>query len=331
MSGVQTVTVRADDADQRLDRWFKRYFPNLNHGRLEKLLRTGQIRVDGKRAKANTRLDAGQVVRVPPLPETLPEAAPQSRRIRPTVDPELAKLLEDRILHIDDDFLVIDKPAGLAVQGGTGITRSVDGALDALVFGKPDRPKLVHRLDRDTSGVLVLARTTAAARWAATAFRQKTTRKVYWSLVVGEVKIPSGRISLSLSKQPGKGGEKMTVDETDGQRAVTEYRVREQLGTRVAWVELYPVTGRTHQLRVHMAETGTPILGDGKYGGEGAFLVAEGLSRKLHLHARAISMPRLKDDPLIVEAPLPDHMVSSWDFFGFESPSIITDLREEKL
>lgn len=320
MSGVQTVPVAGDDADIRVDRWFKKHYPGLGHGRLEKLLRTGQIRVDGKRVKANQRLEAGQAIRVPPLDaETKePPKADPSRKKEPKIDDALLEEIKGRILFMDEDVIALDKPAGLATQGGTGQKVHLDGMLDALRFGRKERPKLVHRLDKDTSGALLIARSAPAARWLTAAFRAKTARKVYWALVVGEVKPRAARIDLPIAKAPGKIGEKMIVDFEEGKKAQTDYEVVEQLGKRVAWVALSPVTGRTHQLRVHMSERRAPIIGDGKYGGQEAFLVAEGLSRKLHLHAREIEVIRPNGSVLKVTAPLPEHMMKAWQFFGFD-------------
>lgn len=328
MSGVQILTVASGDADQRLDRWFKQHFPTLGHGRLEKMLRKGHIRVDGKRAKAAQRLEEGQAVRVPPIPPAASEAniRPGERAREKTAplppDPELVETLTDAILYKDDEVLILNKPAGLAVQGGSKTQSHLDGALDELRFGAPDRPRLVHRLDRHTSGVLVLARTVAAARWLTAAFRAKETTKVYWAVVVGDPQPDRGTIELPLAKRSaGSAGEKVVVDRREGKRAVTEYAVIERLGTKAAWVALRPVTGRTHQLRVHMTEIGTPILGDGKYGGGAAFLDVSGLEERMHLHAREISLTRPNGTVLTVSAPLPEHMQQAWSFLGFDAPS----------
>lgn len=330
MSGVQTVQVTGDDADMRVDRWFKKYYPGLGHGRLEKLLRTGQVRVDGKRVKASQRLEEGQFLRLPPLGdrETSPPTADSRSSKHPRIDEALLEKMRARILFMDDDVIALDKPPGIATQGGTGQKVHVDGMLDGLRFGRSERPRLVHRLDKDTSGILLIARSTAAARWLTAAFREKTARKIYWALVLGEVKPRIARIDIPISKLPGKAGEKMAVDYEQGQKALTDYEVVEQLGKRVAWLALSPVTGRTHQLRVHMMERQAPILGDGKYGGPEAFLVAEGLSRKLHLHAREVEVKRPNGTLLKVVAPLPDHMVKAWEFFGFDPEAGAEALRE---
>lgn len=317
--GVQTVEVAGDDDGVRLDRWFKRNYPGLSHGRLEKLLRTGQIRVEGKRSKAAQRLEAGQMVRVPPQATAATEAPKQRKDIRreqAVEDPELTQMLQSSVLSKDDDVIVINKPSGLATQGGTGIKRSIDSGLDALRFGADERPKLVHRLDKDTSGVMLIARGSKQARWLTTAFRDKAAQKIYWALVVGEMPRDEGTVDLPIAKLPGKGGERMEIDEENGKRAVTHFSVVERFGSRAAWVAMMPITGRTHQLRVHMAAIGTPIQGDGKYGGQEAFLVGAGVSRKLNLHAREISLVRPNGSRLVATAPLSDHMVRSWEFFG---------------
>jgi len=318
MSRVSSADVTSDEAEVRLDRWFKRHYPGLSHIALQKLLRKGDVRVDGKRAKANTRLEAGQKIRIPPMDAEASEAkVSETRKPAAASDKDMAELRE-RVLYIDDDVIALDKPPGLAVQGGTGITKSVDAMLGGLMFDKKQRPKLVHRLDKDTSGVLLLARSTAAAAKLADAFRAKTARKVYWAVVVGAPNPLSGRINLALSKLPGKQGEQMVPDEEKGKRAVTFYRTIEKAGRRATWLSLEPQTGRTHQLRVHMQALGTPILGDGKYGGAEAFLQGPGLSRKMHLHARAIRIPHPGGGEIEVIAPLPKHMEATWGFLGFD-------------
>jgi 23S rRNA pseudouridine955/2504/2580 synthase len=317
-TSVQTLQVAADEADLRLDRWFKRHFPVLGHGRLEKLLRTGQIRVDGKRVKANSRLEPGQQIRVPPLgaDAAAGEGRPARAAAKPVSESDAAAL-RAAVLHRDDEMIAINKPAGLSVQGGKGIDRHVDGMLDALRFDAEERPRLVHRLDRDTSGVLLLARTARAASWLAAAFREKDTRKLYWAAVVGVPKLHQGKIDLALSKLPRPAGEKVVADE-EGRRAITYYQVLEHAGTRIAWLALMPVTGRTHQLRAHCAAMGTPILGDGKYGGEAAFLPGAEIAPQLHLHARAIEVPRQRGGKIRIVAPLSPHMRSTWGYFGFD-------------
>jgi 23S rRNA pseudouridine955/2504/2580 synthase len=330
MSGVQTLTVAPEDAEIRLDRWFKRHFPDLGHGRLEKLLRTGQVRLDGKRVEASDRVTAGQRIRVPPLPSAPP---PDAKPPRPAPSAADARLLQERVLYRDADMIVINKPEGLAVQGGTGTTRHLDGLLDALRFDAKERPRLVHRLDKDTSGVLVLARSAQAAARLGDLFRSKATRKVYWAITVGAPKPRDGKIDQPLAKQAGPGGERVAADNEEGDRALTYYRTVARAGDRFAWLALEPVTGRTHQLRVHSLTLGTPILGDGKYGGAAAHPESLPQARKLHLHARAISLPSPNGKRISVTAPLPPHMRTSWDFFGFEESSErdpFVDLAPEK-
>jgi 23S rRNA pseudouridine955/2504/2580 synthase len=224
-------------------------------------------------------------------------------------------MLEDAVLHRDDAVIVLDKPAGLAVQGGTATDRHLDALLDELRFGNNERPRLVHRLDKETSGILVIARSAAAAAFLTRAFREKTTRKLYWAVTAGVPKLRQGRIDLPLSKHAG--AERVQADRDDGKRAVTYYSVIESAGDRAAWLALLPVTGRTHQLRVHCAEIGMPILGDRKYGGVQAHLAGALGPRPLHLHARALAIPHPKGGILRVTAPLPAHMAHTWKFFGF--------------
>ncbi|MGF1626664.1 MAG: RluA family pseudouridine synthase [Alphaproteobacteria bacterium] len=315
MTAVESRTVAPDDDDVRLDRWFRRIAPELSHGRLEKLLRTGQVRVDGKRAKAGQRLKPGQVVRVPPLGDA-PEAAPRPA-VTTTVSAAETAEVRSWVLHMDRDVIAIDKPAGLAVQGGSGTSRHLDGLLDTLQFDEPERPRLVHRLDRDTSGVLLLARSAKAARKLADAFRARDAEKLYWAIVIGHPERTTGTIDLPLAKKPGRAGEQMEVDREHGQKAVTALRVIDHAGKRAAWLALQPYTGRTHQLRVHCAAIGTPILGDGKYGSRDAFLSGAGVAKRLHLHARRIDIAHPAGGRLAVMAPLPEDLRATWQFFGF--------------
>lgn len=315
---VELVTVEAAEADLRLDRWLSRHYPGLTHGRIEKLLRTGQLRVDGARAKANQRLTSGQVVRVPPLGDlSTHQAAPKPAQRMKESD---AEDLRRCVLYKDDEIIAINKPAGLAVQGGTGTLHHLDAMLDALKFDYDERPRLVHRLDKDTSGVLVLGRTARAASKLANAFKHRTAHKIYWALVVGCPMPREGVIDAPLSKRPGRLGEKMDIDVEEGQDAVTHYRVLDRALDKASWLELEPMTGRTHQLRVHCQALGCPILGDGKYGGAEAFLQGSGLSRKLHLHARSLELPREGGKKLRIEAPIPDHIAASMAFFEFDTP-----------
>ncbi len=314
-AGVQTMAVTEDDAEIRLDRWFRRHFPELSHGRLEKLLRTGQVRVDGRRARGSTRLATGQKIRVPPLGNAPPR--PQREASPPASRADLAHI-RDLVIYRDDDVIAINKPPGLAVQGGSGVKRHVDAMLDGLRFGAGDRPRLVHRLDKDTSGVLLLGRTPRAAAQLAEAFRSRAAHKTYWALVVGVPKPRRGRIALDLDKRGPTGAERVIPAGDGGKHAVTYYAVLETAGRRAAWLALRPLTGRTHQIRVHCAAMGTPIIGDGKYGGREAFPAATPGVAALHLHARSIALPHPDSGKLEIVAELPDGMAETWRFFGFD-------------
>lgn len=311
---AEPVMVAREDGECRLDRWFRRHYPHVRHGELEKWLRTGQVRIDGKRAKASDRLSAGQGVRVPPAAQTPGGGERGAGRRQPT-DSEAAELTR-RVLFRDQHLIVIDKPAGLAVQGGSKTTHHLDGMLDAL-RGDGERPRLVHRLDKDTSGVLVLARTAAVATALTRAFAHRDVRKLYWAVVVGTPAQSSGRITQPLAKRGGPGAER-TGEDDDGRPAVTDFRIVERAGDRAAWLALEPRTGRTHQLRAHCLLLGTPILGDGKFGGQSAFLAGADLEHRLHLHARAIRLPHpAGSGALEARAPLPEHMRATFRFFGF--------------
>jgi 23S rRNA pseudouridine955/2504/2580 synthase len=313
MSSARTESVAEADGVLRLDRWFRRHYPSLSHAGLEKLLRTGQIRVDGRRVRASERLAPGQSVRIPPSVEAA--APPPPRR----VGPEEERLAQGLVLYRDEALLVLNKPPGLAVQGGSGERRHVDGLLDALRFGAQERPRLVHRLDKETSGVLVVARTAAAAAHLARAFRDKRAKKIYWALVAGVPKAEEGRIDLPLVKAFGSLGERVRFDAQEGKRALTLYRVLDSAGKSASFLLLMPLTGRTHQLRVHCAALGTAILGDRKYGGAAAEIAGFAAPEGLHLHARALALPHPAGGTLRIAAPLPAHMRTSLDFFGFAS------------
>jgi 23S rRNA pseudouridine955/2504/2580 synthase len=334
---VRQFTVAPDDDGVRLDRWFKRNLPQVGFATISRWARTGQIRVDGKRAKPEDRLAAGQVLRVPPGGEDA-ERKP-SAQPRRTLSPEQIAEARAMVIRETPSAIVLNKPPGLATQGGSKTTKHVDGLLDAFVTDdKTPRPRLVHRLDKDTSGVLLIARTPGAAASFSKRFASRSARKVYWALVVGNPDLAEGIIDAPLAKQPGTGGEKMHIDEENGAAAKTRYRVVDNAGQRAAWVELEPLTGRTHQLRVHMAAIGHPIVGDGKYGGQDAFLTGA-VSRKMHLHARRLIITEPKagegsgkdgSNKLDVTADLPLHFAMSMDVLGFDQGlSDASPLREE--
>lgn len=313
MNQVASRPVAKSEDGIRLDRWFKRHYPRLTHGRLEKLLRTGQIRIDGARAKAGDHLKDGQLVRVPPTAE---DSAPITAR--PPISGKDASFIRSLVLYESPDFFVLNKPPGLAVQGGSKTHRHIDGLLSALSEPGVERPRLVHRLDRDTSGALVVAKSAAAAAALGKLFRGKAVTKVYWALTEGVPSPRRGTIDLALAKEGGRGSERMEPQEDDdaGQRAVTHYEVVSTAGNKFAWVALMPVTGRTHQLRAHLAAIGHPIVGDPKYG---SGIEAGGeLPPGLQLHARRITLPGNRGKPATVEAPLPAHMARTWRLFSFE-------------
>ncbi|MEM8792516.1 MAG: RluA family pseudouridine synthase [Pseudomonadota bacterium] len=341
MSGVQILTIGPDEAEQRLDRWFRRQFPHIPQGRIEKMCRKGEIRVEGGRVKSSTRVAPGQQVRVPPLPE-----AEAPVREAPAVSPAQASALQETVIFRDDHLLVLNKPPGLAVQGGSKLKSHLAAQLSALRFGREEDPRLIHRLDKDTSGLLVLARTGAMAVRLAELFRSRAVEKIYFAVVAGRPEPRMGTVRYGLAKAGRAGeGEKMRLihpDEVRGtegaKHATTDYRVIEQAGARAAWVALRPVTGRTHQLRAHMTALGTPIAGDGKYGGRGQENLGDGwgaglggaVSRKLHLHAARLRFPHpTTGRPLHVGAPLPEHMAKTWALFGWDPDEVPDPLFEE--
>ncbi len=361
--GAVTRKVKDDEQGMRLDRWFKEHYPALPFGHLQKLLRTGQVRVDGGRAKTNTRLEPGQSVRVPPLnvaesspvkggsPRTGGEGSTRERRFQPgerrspaspiqgestgrarsdvaatakgkakTSD---ADFLRSITLYEDREVLVLNKPMGLAVQGGSGTVRHVDGLLEALRTKDGVKPRLVHRLDKETSGVLLIAKTRLAAATLAKTFRSRSARKIYWALVAGVPKPRQGRVSTYLAKGAGPGGERMRVakhGEKGADHAITYYAVVDQAAQKLAWLSLKPVTGRTHQLRAHMAAIGHAIVGDDKYFDIENWELPGGMQNRLHLLARRLVIPHPSGGGTIdVTAPLPPHMQQSWNLLGLDA------------
>lgn len=314
MNDVEIHIIGGDDDGIRLDRWFKRHREGTPHALLARWARSGQLTLDGKKVDVSERVAAGQTLKAPRPPAP---AAPRPRRSHAPLDEATTAFANSLIIHRDDSALVLDKPPGLATQGGTKTVEHVDGLLDALRFDAPVRPKLVHRLDKDTSGALLVARTPRAAAFFSKAFSNRSARKTYWAIVVGVPAVEAGEINLPLAKQPGTGGEKMHVSEEAGQPSVTRYRVLDVAGNEASWVELTPLTGRTHQLRVHMAAIGHPIVGDGKYGGKPAFLTGT-ISRKLHLHARRLRIDHPDGGKLDIAAELPDHFAASMAGLGFD-------------
>ena len=321
MSGVQHIRVEADEAGMRLDRWFRNHFPALPFGRLQRLLRKGEIRVNGRRAKAAHRLEEGDTVRIPPLPGDMTGARGNARS--PWQPPRLSEKERDffrsLILHEDRDLLVINKPSGIAVQGGSKTTEHLDRYLAALEADYGERPRLVHRLDRDTSGVLVIAKRRSVAAELGRLFASRSVRKIYWAVVRGVPKPLQGRIDMALVKAMTRDGERVRPareGEDGAQKAVTYYSVVDRAAPVASWLSLKPVTGRQHQLRAHMAFIGHPILGDSKY--DGLENLPEGVEPRLHLHARRISFPHPRGGELDITAPLPEHMTHTFRLFGFE-------------
>lgn len=317
MKEVRTLAVGAGEEGVRLDRWFKRRWPHLNHVQIQKLVRSGQIRVDGARAKADTRLHAGALVRVPPLPD-----APDPGEKRTGLSERDIAYAKSLVLYEDEEVLALNKPHGLAVQGGTKTTKHVDRLLGAWGEGL-ERPRLVHRLDRDTSGVLLLGKTPAAAARLSGAFAKRKAKKTYWAIVAGNPHPPQGLIELPLVKK-GVGDREMVVPadpkEFGAEPADTEYVTISRAAGRAAWLALRPLTGRTHQLRAHMKAIGHPILGDPKYTDEKASELSAGIpgGLKLQLHARRLTLPHPGGGMLIIEAPMSPEMKAGFAHFGFD-------------
>ena len=318
MSGVSSITVEETDAGSRLDRWFKRQFPHIPHGRVEKLLRTGQLRVDGKRAKGNHRIEGGQVIRVPPLPE------PSEVKSKVIISDTDRLFMQKLVIYEDDDLLALNKPSGLAVPGGTKTVRHIDGMLS--VFG--DGCRLVHRLDRDTSGVLLIAKSAKSAAWAGKAFQSRRAEKIYWGITNGVPRPSTGEIKGYMAKgvtddRFGKANEGREImmavrHGTNGAKhAKTLYAMVSSAGNRAAWIAMQPLTGRTHQLRLHMQLLGAPIAGDPKYMTDRQ--IPGGMDNKLHLHARRLSISRAKGGDVTIEAELPKHMLNAFDQLGFDA------------
>lgn len=311
----RTFRVDEDDDGIRLDRWFKRHMPDVSFNLVSRWARTGQLRLNGKKATPGDRIEVGQEIRMPP-PESAPARTARTHRQREDLTADEEQFVREMVIHQDAHCFVLNKPPGLATQGGTKTTQHLDRLLDGLA-GDAGRPKLVHRLDKDTSGALLVARSARAAGHFAKAFSGRTARKVYWAMVVG-VPADEGLIDAPLAKQPGTGGEKMHIDEEHGLAAKTRWRTVDYAGNRAAWVELQPLTGRTHQLRAHMAAIGHPIVGDAKYGGPDAFLTG-GISRKLHLHARRIRIDAPDGGAVDVTAELAPHFAETLATLGFNT------------
>jgi 23S rRNA pseudouridine955/2504/2580 synthase len=318
-TGVQTLVVDADEAGMRIDRFLTARFPQLPFTHVQRIVRKGELRVEGKRAKPNDRLEAGQKVRVPPLKLDAPKPVAHSRS-----GEDARTFLASITLYEDKDVLVLNKPMGLAVQGGSGTTRHVDGLLEALRDDDGQKPRLVHRLDKDTAGCLVIAKTRLAAATLAKSFRSRSARKIYWALVAGVPRVRQGRVSTYLAKGEAEDGDaRMQVarhGDEGASHALTYYAVVDQAAQKLAWLSFKPVTGRTHQLRAHAAHIGHPIIGDPKYFNDRDWQLPGGIQNRLHLLARRIVIPHPRTGkPIDVTAPLPPHMQQSFNLLGLDA------------
>jgi 23S rRNA pseudouridine955/2504/2580 synthase len=316
---VKRHLVSADEAGMRLDRWFKVHFPPVTFAYLNKLTRTGQVRVGAGRCKTNTRLNEGDEIRVPPLAfDKRPADAPKAEQ-KPLTKEE-RRLFQSMVIHEDKDIYVLNKPSGFAVQGGSKTYHHLDGLLMGLGAELGERPLLVHRLDRDTSGVIVVAKRRAVASALGKLFASRNVKKTYWAVVKGVPKPAQGKIDVALIKAKGPEGDRMRAsrdgEEEDEQRAITQYAVLDKASDVLSWLSMKPVTGRQHQLRAHAAHNGTPILGDNKYNGDNG--LPEGVVNQLHLHARRIVFPHPRGGTVDVTAPVPSHMLNTFKQFGFD-------------
>jgi 23S rRNA pseudouridine955/2504/2580 synthase len=315
------VPVTADESGMRVDRFLEARFPGLSFSHIQRVIRKGEVRVNGKRTQPNNRLEAGQTVRIPPLRFDQQEK-PKPHAAASAADEKTRAFIKSITLYEDADVLVLNKPMGLAVQGGSGTTRHLDGMLESLRDAHGQRPRLVHRLDKDTAGCLLVAKTRFAAADLAKTFRSRSARKIYWALVAGVPKPRQGRISTFLAKEERKDESFMRIarhGEEGASHAVTYYAVVETAGPALAFLSLKPVTGRTHQLRAHMAHIGHPLVGDPKYFARENWELPGGMQNKLHLLARRIVVPHPRGGLIDVTAPLPPHMQQSWNLLGLDA------------
>ncbi len=317
---IKRHMVAADEVDMRLDRWFKVHYPQVTFAYLNKLTRTGQVRVGAGRCKTNSRLKEGDEIRIPPLAFDRRPADAPAADVKPLTKEE-RRFFDSMVIHEDQDIYVLNKPSGFAVQGGSKTFQHLDGLLMGLGADKGERPLLVHRLDRDTSGVIVVAKRRAVAASLGKLFATRLVKKTYWAIVKGVPHPPQGKIDVALIKAKGPEGDRMRAskqgEEDDEQRAVTSYNVIDKASKVAAWLSLKPLTGRQHQLRAHAAHIGTPILGDNKYGGD--LGMPDGIENRLHLHARRLVFPHPRSGTIDITAPLPDHILKTFSMLGFDA------------
>jgi len=315
MSGIRTIKVKPEDDGQRLDRWLKKCVPELPYGLAQKLIRKGAIKIDGKKGKTDTRLAAGQEIRIPPI-----EDKPEKQKKEKTFEPGDRDYIRNLVVYDDGDLVIFNKPAGLASQGGGGVERHIDAYFPLLEKdGMP--PRLIHRLDRDTSGLLLAARSPEAVRRLGKVFKDRRVRKIYWAVTVGAPEENEGTVKAPLGKAKGPIKDKMVIDAEEGKYAETDFAVLDRLGTKAAFIAFWPRTGRTHQIRAHASYMlKCPILGDGKYGGQGEELIELDAAKGLHLHARRLILRHPLDAKKTIDitAPLPENMKKSWRALGFD-------------
>lgn len=314
MSKVKFLNVKPDEDNQRLDRYLRKHIGKVPFSLIQKIIRTGQVRVDGKRGKTDTRLSEGQQIRIPPVEE---KHGPTQFKPRKG---DLEKL-RAMIIYDDGDLLVLNKPYGVPTQGGSKINYHIDGLLKLMEDSKGVRPKLTHRLDRDTSGLLICARSAKTVRAMGQVFKSKNIRKYYWAVTIGVPEQYQGIIDAPLGKGEGALKDTMVIDTEGGKASRTEYSILDTAASTAALVAFWPRTGRTHQIRAHASTVlGTPILGDVKYGGMEETFEGLNLSERLHLHAFRIQCPHPNGKGILdLSAPLPDDLKKSWKAFNFAS------------
>lgn len=323
---VRFITIPEDEDGQRLDRWLKKCVPGLPYVLAQKLMRKGAIRVGEEKVQPSRRLRAGEIVRIPPFEEGQTSLATLDRF------PDDESFIRSLVIYDDGEVMAINKPAGLASQGGSKIRRHVDGLLEHLANKKGVKPRLVHRLDRDTSGVLLLARSLDMATKLGKALAGRNIRKIYWAVTIPAPEMNEGTVNAPLAKGTGPKKDMMIVDEENGKRSMTDFRVIERAGKTAAFVAFWPRTGRTHQIRVHAALAGFPLLGDDKYGEGKAILEGVETARRLHLHAHRVIFTHPGTGKTVdISAPLPDDLKITWKALGFPAKQAADPFAERDL